>query len=80
MEKVHSKLAKRRPDQSVILQRLPQIIRANGELIIGHWLQSVKQDPEIGSIPIPDSERRQHVLLLLDIATGVAEGVPIPKV
>jgi hypothetical protein len=74
MEKIHSELAKRTHDQGVMRQRLPQIIRANSELIITHWLQTVKQDPEIGSIPIPDSERSEHVRPLLDIALGVAEG------
>jgi hypothetical protein len=74
VEKIRSKLAKRSPDQSVIRQRLAQIISANRESIVEHWLQVVKQDPEIGSIPVPDSERREHVPLLLDIATGIAEG------
>jgi hypothetical protein len=74
LEKTDSKLAKRTPDQSVLRQRLPQVIRANRESIVEHWLQAVKQDPEIGSIPVPDSERKEHVPLVLDIATGIAEG------
>ena len=74
MEKIRSKLAKRSPEQSVIRQRLPQVIRADSESIVEHWLQAVKQDLEIGSIPIADSERREHVPVLLDIATGIAEG------
>jgi hypothetical protein len=37
-------------------------------------LQTVKQDPEIASIPVPDSERREYVPRLLDIATDIAEG------
>ena len=74
VEKIRSKLAKRSPEQSVIRQRLPQVIRADSESIVEHWLQTVKQDPEIASIPVADSERRQHVPILLDIATGIAEG------
>jgi len=74
VEKIRSKLAKRPPDQGVIRQRLPQVIRASSESIIEHWLQTVKQDPEIASIPVPDSERREYVPRLLDIATGIAEG------
>jgi YesN/AraC family two-component response regulator len=74
VEKIRSKLAKRPRDQSVIRQHLPQVIRANSESIIEHWLQAVKQDPEIASIPVPDSERREYVPRLLDIATGIAEG------
>ena len=74
VEKIRSKLAKRPPDQSVIRQRLPQVIRANSESIVEHWLQAIKQDSEIASIPVPDSERREHVPRLLDIATGIAGG------
>jgi len=55
-------------------QRLPQVIRASRESIIENWLQAVKQDSEIGSIPIPDSERKEHMLLILEAATGVVEG------
>ena len=74
VEKIRSKLAKRPPVQSVIRQRLPQVIRANSESIIENWLQAAKKDSEISSIPVPDSERKEHVPLLLDVATDVAEG------
>ena len=37
-------------------------------------MQAVKKDSEISSIPVPDSERKEHVPLLLDVATDVAEG------
>src|SRR5947208_8513663 len=74
VEKIRSKLAKRPPDQSVIRQRIPQVIRANRESIVENWLQAVKKDSEISSIPVPDSERKEHVPLLLDVATDVAEG------
>jgi ActR/RegA family two-component response regulator len=74
VEKIRSKLAKRSPDQSRLRQRLPQVIRANTESIVEHWLQAVKQDPEIGSISLPDSERKEHVPFLLKVAAGIAEG------
>ncbi len=74
VEKIRSKLAKRSPDQSILRKRLPQVIRVNRESIVEHWLQAIKQDPEIGSIPVPDSERKEHVPFLLDVATGVADG------
>src|SRR5438128_1872750 len=73
VEKIRSKLAKRSPVQSVLRQRLPQVIRVNRESIIEHWLQGVKQDPEIGSILVPDSERNEHVPFLLAVATSVLE-------
>ena len=74
VEKIRSKLAERSPEQSVIRQRLPQVIRASSQSIVAHWLQAVKQDPEIGSSPVLDSERTEHVPLLLEIAAGMAEG------
>jgi response regulator RpfG family c-di-GMP phosphodiesterase len=76
VEKILSQLAKRTPEQSILRQRLPQVIRANRESIVEHWSQRVKEDPEIGSISVSDSERREYVPLLLDVATGVAEGNP----
>jgi hypothetical protein len=74
VEKIRSKLAQRSPDQSILRKRLPQVIRVNRESIVEHWLQAIKQDPEIGSIPVPDSERKEHVPFLLDVATGAAAG------
>jgi YesN/AraC family two-component response regulator len=74
VEKIRSKLAKRTPDQSRIRQRLPEVIRGDNKSIVEHWLNAMKQDPEIASIPVSDSERKEHVPLLLDVATGVAEG------
>src|SRR3989475_8068032 len=77
VEKIRSKLAKRPPNQSIIRQRLPHVIKGKSESIVEHWLQTIKQDPEIGSIPVPDSERREYVPRLLDIATGIAEGTEL---
>ena len=42
--------------------------------IVENWLQAVKKDSEISSIPVSDSERKEHVPLLLEVATDVAEG------
>ena len=72
--KIRSKLAQRSPDQSRIRQRLTQVIRANRESVVENWLQAVQKDSEISSIPVPDSERKEHVPLLLEVATDVAEG------
>src|SRR6266571_9244012 len=74
VEKIRSKLAKRPPDQSRIRQRLTQVIRAKRESVVENWLQAVKKDSEISSISVPDSARKEHVPLLLDVATDVAEG------
>src|SRR5881227_4246910 len=74
VEKIRSKLAQRWPDQSRIRQRLTQVIRANRESVVENWLQAVKKDSEISSISVPDPERKEHVPLLLEVATDVAEG------
>jgi YesN/AraC family two-component response regulator len=74
VEKIRSKLATRTPDQGILRQRLPQLIGANKENIVEHWLQAVQHDAEIGTIPVPDAERKEHLPLLLQIAIGVAEG------
>jgi hypothetical protein len=74
VEKIRSKLATRTPDQGILRQRLPQLIDANKESIVEHWLQAVKENAEIGTIPVPDAERKEYVPLLLQIAKGVAEG------
>src|SRR5438034_11836425 len=63
VEKIRSKLAQRSPDQSRIRQRLTQVIRAKLESVVENWLQAVKKDSEISSIPVPDSERKEHVPL-----------------
>jgi RsbT co-antagonist protein rsbRD N-terminal domain len=74
VEKVRSKLVTRMHDQSVLHQHLPQFIRANSEAIVEQWWQRVDQDPEISSIPVSNSERKEYVPLLLHVATSVAEG------
>src|SRR6266576_1409678 len=74
VEKIRSKLAQRSPDQSRIRQRLTQVIRANRESVVENWLQAAKKDSEISSISVPDSARKEHVPLLLEVATDVAEG------
>jgi len=71
VQKIRSKLAQRSPDQSRIRQRLTQVIRANRESVIENWLQAAKKDSEISSIPVPDSERKEHVPLLLEVATDL---------
>ena len=74
VEKIRSKLAMRTPDQQILRQRLPQVIDANKQSIVEHWLQAVKQDPDIGSIAISDPERQEHLPHLLQVAMEVAEG------
>lgn len=38
-----------------------------------HWLQTLKREPEIGALPIGDSERSEPLSRLLDIATAIGE-------
>jgi CheY-like chemotaxis protein len=74
VEKIRSKLATRTPDQQILRQRLPHVIGANKESIVKNWLQTVKQDSEIGSIALSDPERQEHLASLLQVAMEAAEG------
>jgi hypothetical protein len=51
-----------------------QSIKADSDLIVQHWLQALKREPENSSIPISDSACSERLLQLLHIATAVTEG------
>jgi hypothetical protein len=54
--------------------RLSQAIKANRDLIVDHWLQALKREPENSSIVVADSARSERLAQLLDITAAVAEG------
>jgi hypothetical protein len=58
----------------VTTQRLSQTMKAYRDVIVEHWLQALKRESESGSSPVADSECREHLSQLLDIAATVAEG------
>ena len=74
MSAIHSKLANRKPSHGIQPKRLPDIIEQNSEWIVKHWLTAVKKDPEIGAIPLPDSERQDHIPRLLQESLERARG------
>jgi hypothetical protein len=55
-------------------QRLPQLIKANRYLIVEHWLDALKGEPEINSNAVANAEGRERMAQLLDIAAAVTEG------
>ena len=71
---IQSKLTDRKPTHGIQPRRLPDIIEQHSEWILKHWLTAVKKDAEIGAIPLPDSERQDHVPRLLREALERARG------
>ena len=77
VETIQAKLGKRTSSDRLRPKRLPLVIEENQAWIVQHWLQSVRQDPEISAIPLSTSERRDHVPQLLKVALGRLRGDPI---
>jgi DNA-binding response OmpR family regulator len=49
-------------------KRISDVIRSNRELIAERWLEAVKQDPELGALPLSEAERKDHVPKVLNAA------------
>lgn len=71
---INSKLANRTPPKGLQPQRLPDIIEQHLDRIVQQWLTLAKQDPEIGAIQMPDSDRKDHIPRLLQEAIEHARG------
>jgi ActR/RegA family two-component response regulator len=71
---IQSRLTDRKPTHGIQPKRLPDIIEQNSEWIVKHWLTAVKKDEEIGAIPLPDSERQDHIPRLMQEALERARG------
>jgi ActR/RegA family two-component response regulator len=77
VETIRTKLVDRRPHHGIQPRRLPDIIETHRDSICELWLAEVKKDPEISAIPLPDSERQDHVPRLLTEALQSARGKPV---
>ena len=72
---IQSKLLNRTvPGHKLERKRLPDLVDANRDWIIEQWLQAVKQDQELTSLPLSDTERKDHIPSLLDRAVKTARG------
>jgi RsbRD-like negative regulator of sigma factor len=60
-------------------ERVPDVIKANKKSLISEWLQRVKTNPELITVSLSDSERRDHVPNLLDMTIAHACGDPISE-
>jgi ActR/RegA family two-component response regulator len=74
VQTIQSRLTHRKPSHGIQPKRLPDIIEQHLDSIIEHWLIAVKEDEEISAIPLPDSDRRDHVLRLLRQSLQRARG------
>ena len=74
VETIRSKLAKRKSSDRIQPKRLPVVIEENQAWIVQHWLDAVKRDSEISSIPLSDAERQDHVPRLLQVALETLRG------
>lgn len=68
-------MTKQQPKQQ--LERVPDIIKRNKNQLINQWLQRVNANPELITVSLSDTERRDHVPDLLDEAIAHACGDPI---
>ena len=72
---IHEKLVDRKPSQGIQPKRLPEIIENNADWIVNRWLAEVKNDPEIATIELADSARKDHIPRILRKAVARLRGV-----
>jgi ActR/RegA family two-component response regulator len=74
---IHEKLARRRPHQPMTLMRLSDLLRANVDEICNAVLSKMKSDPSLGSLPMSDRDRLDHLpLMLVEIADQLGSKEP----
>jgi ActR/RegA family two-component response regulator len=74
VQAIQSKLTDRKPTHGIQPKRLPDIIERDLDSIVKQWLTAVKKDEEISAIPLSDSDREDHVPLLLQQSLERARG------
>lgn len=74
VQAIQSKLTDRKPTHGIQPKRLPDIIERDLDSIVRQWLTAVKKDEEISAIPLSDSDREDHVPLLLQQSLERARG------
>lgn len=70
---------KKEKSQNQRAERVPDVIKANKDHLISQWLQRVKMNPELMTVSLSDTERRDHVPDLLDVAVAQACGDPLSE-
>jgi hypothetical protein len=60
-------------------ERVPDLIRENKDRLSSQWLERVKKNPELLTVSLSDTERRDHVPDLLDEAIANACGDPLSE-
>ncbi len=73
VEKIKTRLASGQPrSRQEGSKRVPRVIEEHKDWVIAHWLQRVKAQKELSSIPLSEEERRDHVPGLLEEAIAHA--------
>jgi DNA-binding response OmpR family regulator len=71
---LRSKLEKRTLRQEVKSKPLREILSRERDFITERWLELAKQDADLSRITLSDSERRDHVPRLVDVAVKILAG------
>ena len=74
VQAIRSKVGARTPATLVPTKRLPDVIRENLASICTGFLKETKDDPEIKSVQMSDSDRTDHIPRLLDAAMRIVRG------
>src|SRR3954469_5436441 len=74
VETIRSKLERSSRPPKVSPQRLSEIFKREREFVIDKWLALTKADTDFSSIPLSDSDRKDHVPRVLEVIIAILEG------
>src|SRR5256885_8104674 len=74
VETIRSKLERSSRPPKLRPQRLSEIFKREREFITEKWLALTKADTDFSSIPLSDSDRKDHVPRVLEVMIAILEG------
>jgi len=75
--KIRAKLAEPKREHYVNSKRLSQVVKENIPEITESWLEAVRADPMLGTIPISDDARTDHIPRVLEVTLRISRGEQI---
>jgi ActR/RegA family two-component response regulator len=75
--KIRAKLAEPKREHYVNSKRLSQVVKENIPEITESWLDAVRADPMLGTIPISDDARTDHIPRVLEVTLRISRGEQI---
>ncbi len=75
--KIRAKLAEPKREHYVNSKRLSQVVEENIPAITESWLDAVRADPMLGTIPISDDARTDHIPRVLEVTLRISRGEQI---